>query len=257
MIHAAVRRSTQLWLANSTSLKSKMHHFMAFLVFVEKHRHTSLALLSTGFTYLFCGTRLQHTISQDQIYQIWEWLTLYLSKTKADRIIIAQRFNKNLIRLNNNPLTVFCHFTHVSQIKPSFTDSNKKAVMTLWDTHELPNVLNWGESWTDQVMSERLLVLHVFEAVLADPQLGLLPIILRKRWEVPGIDLKVSYLDLIHILHFGDLKVRETVSLLTKYWKWRKIVEEKWLWLHTASCSFSSAAVVGSISAYVCKEKLH
>lgn len=35
--------------------------------------------------------------------------------------------------------------------------------------------------WTDQVMSEGLLILHVFEAVLADPQLGLLSVVLRKR----------------------------------------------------------------------------
>lgn len=54
-------------------------------------------------------------------------------------------------------------------------------------------------------MSEGFLVLHVFKAVLADPQLGLLAVVLRKRREVPGIDLKVSYLDLVHILHFSDL----------------------------------------------------
>lgn len=55
-------------------------------------------------------------------------------------------------------------------------------------------------------MSEGLLVLHVLQAVLADPQLGLLAVVLRKRREVPGVDLKVSYLDLIHIFHFGDLR---------------------------------------------------
>lgn len=59
---------------------------------------------------------------------------------------------------------------------------------------------------TDQVMSEGLLVLHVFEAVLADPQFGLFSIILRERREVPGVDLKVSNLDLVHILDFGDLR---------------------------------------------------
>lgn len=58
---------------------------------------------------------------------------------------------------------------------------------------------------TDQVMSEGLLVLHVLEAVFADPQLRLLPIILWERREVPGVDLKVPYLDLVHVLHFGDL----------------------------------------------------
>lgn len=54
-------------------------------------------------------------------------------------------------------------------------------------------------------MSEGFLVLHVFEAVLADPQLGLFAVVLRKRREVPGVDLKVSYLDLVHVLHFSDL----------------------------------------------------
>ena len=58
------------------------------------------------------------------------------------------------------------------------------------------------------MMSEGLLILHVFKAVLADPQLGLLAVVLWKRREVPGIDLKVPYLDLIHIFHFGDLRER-------------------------------------------------
>lgn len=67
-----------------------------------------------------------------------------------------------------------------------------------------------GRRWacsTDQVMSEGLLVLHVLEAVLADPQLGLFPIILWKGREVPGVDLKVSNLDLVHVLDFSDLEV--------------------------------------------------
>lgn len=67
-----------------------------------------------------------------------------------------------------------------------------------------------GRLWdgtTDQVMSEGLLVLHVLEAVLADPQLGLFPIVLRERGEVPGVDLKVSNLDLVHVLDFSDLQV--------------------------------------------------
>lgn len=56
-----------------------------------------------------------------------------------------------------------------------------------------------------QVVAKCLLILHVLQTVLADPQFGLLPIVLRKRREVPGIDLEVSYLDLVHILYFGDL----------------------------------------------------
>lgn len=59
------------------------------------------------------------------------------------------------------------------------------------------------------MISEGLLIFHVLQAVLADPQLWLLSIVLRKRREIPSIDLKVSYLDLIHIFHFGDLKKRD------------------------------------------------
>lgn len=55
------------------------------------------------------------------------------------------------------------------------------------------------------MVAKCLLILHVLQTVLADPQFGLLPIVLRKRREVPGIDLEVSYLDLVHILYFGDL----------------------------------------------------
>lgn len=65
---------------------------------------------------------------------------------------------------------------------------------------------------TDQVMSEGLLVLHILEAVLADPQLGLLPIILWERREVPGVDLKVSDLDLVHVLDFSDLGEETFIS---------------------------------------------
>lgn len=54
-------------------------------------------------------------------------------------------------------------------------------------------------------MSEGLLVLHILEAVLADPQLGLFPIILWEWREVPGVNLKVSDLDLVHVLDFSDL----------------------------------------------------
>lgn len=63
--------------------------------------------------------------------------------------------------------------------------------------------------WTDQVISEGLLILHVLETVFTDPQLGLLPVIIRERREVPGIDLKIPDLDLIHVFHFGDLEGRK------------------------------------------------
>lgn len=56
-----------------------------------------------------------------------------------------------------------------------------------------------------QVEAVALLILHVLEAVLAEPELGLLPIVLRERGEVPGIDFVVPDVDLVHILHLGDL----------------------------------------------------
>lgn len=67
---------------------------------------------------------------------------------------------------------------------------------------------------TDQVVSEGLLILHVLKAILANPQLWLLAVVLWKWGEVPSIDLKVSYLDFVHVLHFGDLREqREAVEL--------------------------------------------
>lgn len=77
-----------------------------------------------------------------------------------------------------------------------------------------------SNGWTHQVVSERFLVLHVLQAELADPELGLLPIILWERREVPGVDLKVPNLDLIHVLHLGDLRRRrseEETSTLAAY----------------------------------------
>lgn len=63
------------------------------------------------------------------------------------------------------------------------------------------------------MISEGLLILHVLQTVLANPQLGLLAVVLWKWREVPGVNLKVSYLDFVHVLDFGDLrKQRETVG---------------------------------------------
>lgn len=56
------------------------------------------------------------------------------------------------------------------------------------------------------MIPERLLVLHVLQAVLADPELGLLAVVLGERGEVPGVDLKVPDLDFIHVFDFGDLR---------------------------------------------------
>lgn len=72
------------------------------------------------------------------------------------------------------------------------------------------------------MISEGLLILHVLKAILANPQLWLLAIILRERGEVPGVNLKVPYLDFVHILHFGDLrKQTDTVKLCNRNGKKR------------------------------------
>lgn len=51
-----------------------------------------------------------------------------------------------------------------------------------------------------------LLKFHVLQAVLAEPQLGLFPIVLGEWGEVPGVDFVVPDVDLVHILHLGDLR---------------------------------------------------
>lgn len=61
-------------------------------------------------------------------------------------------------------------------------------------------------SLSHQVEAVALLILHVLEAVLAEPQLWLLPIVFREWREVPGINFVVSNMDLVHILHLGDLQ---------------------------------------------------
>lgn len=50
-----------------------------------------------------------------------------------------------------------------------------------------------------------LLKLHILEAVLAEPELGLFSIVFREWGEVPGIDLIVPNVDFVYIFHLGDL----------------------------------------------------
>lgn len=105
---------------------------------------------------------------------------------------------------------------------------------------------------TDQVVPEGVLVLHVLEAVLADPKFGLLAVIFWEGREVPRVDLKVADLDLVHVFHLGDLQRAGGPKMRVRKTKIAAAMTDT---LPTASCSFSSAAVVGSISAYVCKKK--
>ena len=58
-----------------------------------------------------------------------------------------------------------------------------------------------------------LLVFHILETVLAEPELGLFPIVFGEWGEVPGIDFIVPNVDLVHVLHLGDLWAR---------WEWRE-----------------------------------
>lgn len=128
-----------------------------------------------------------------------------------------------------------------------------------------------------QVEAVGALELHVFEAIFANPEFRLLPVILGERGKIPGVDLKVADVDLVHVLHFRDL-VGGRTYMTTYMTRWEGHPRfgdppmdpwghdqdlgdpplEVWgpqseVWGPqselTASCSFSSAAVVGSISA--------
>lgn len=66
-------------------------------------------------------------------------------------------------------------------------------------------MLQFPNMWPHQVEAVAFLILHVLEAVLAKPELRLLAIIFREWREVPGIDLIVPNVDLVHVLHLGDL----------------------------------------------------
>lgn len=57
-----------------------------------------------------------------------------------------------------------------------------------------------------QVVAVGLLKLHVLEAILANPELGLFPIIFWEWREIPRVNLIVPDMDFVHIFHFGDLK---------------------------------------------------
>lgn len=65
-----------------------------------------------------------------------------------------------------------------------------------------------GPAQPHQVEAVALFVFHVLEAVLAEPEFGLFPIVFRERGEVPGVDFVVPDVDLVHVLHLGDLWAR-------------------------------------------------
>lgn len=103
-----------------------------------------------------------------------------------------------------------------------------------------------------QVEAVALLKLHILEAVFAEPELGLFPIVFREWGEVPGIDLIVPNVDFVYIFHLGDLgdKVgKEGKESSVEQGIRKQGSTGKTPPLLTASCSFSKAAVVGSISA--------
>ena len=58
---------------------------------------------------------------------------------------------------------------------------------------------------------------HVLEAVLADPQFGLLAILFRIWREIPSIDLVFADLYFVNVLHLGDLKHTEDISVGHNY----------------------------------------
>ena len=57
---------------------------------------------------------------------------------------------------------------------------------------------------TDLVAAVGALVAHVLQAELADPQLRLLPVLLRVGAEVPGVNLVLAKLNAVDVLHLGD-----------------------------------------------------
>lgn len=52
-----------------------------------------------------------------------------------------------------------------------------------------------GPAQPHQVEAVALFVFHVLEAVLAEPELGLFPVVFRERGEVPGVDFVVPDVD--------------------------------------------------------------
>jgi len=55
------------------------------------------------------------------------------------------------------------------------------------------------------VISVGLLKLHVFQTEFTDPQLGLLPVLLRVRRKVPGVYLVPANVNLVYVLHLRYL----------------------------------------------------
>jgi hypothetical protein len=57
------------------------------------------------------------------------------------------------------------------------------------------------------MISKGVLELHIFEAVFANVQLGLLAVLVRVRAEVPGVDFVLAELNFVNVLHFCELLV--------------------------------------------------
>ena len=55
------------------------------------------------------------------------------------------------------------------------------------------------------MITVRLFQLHVLQTELANPQLCLLAVLLRIRREIPSVDLVLTDLNLIDVLHLCDL----------------------------------------------------
>lgn len=66
---------------------------------------------------------------------------------------------------------------------------------------------------TYHVLSESSFIFHVFETIFTYPQLGLLPIILWERWEVPCINFIFPNLNFIDKFDFGYLWKQKDTKL--------------------------------------------
>lgn len=76
-------------------------------------------------------------------------------------------------------------------------------------THKAPLVKKTSvqcKSKTYQMIAIALEQAHVLEAVLADPEIGPLPVLVRVRAEVPRVDLVAANADTVDVAHSRQLQ---------------------------------------------------
>jgi len=90
-------------------------------------------------------------------------------------------------------------------------------------TNKYPQNMTEIGSNMNQVISVWLFQLHVLEAELTDPQLGLLAILLRIWREIPSVNLILADLHLVYVLHLCYLfnqSINQSIGTVThSYYK--------------------------------------